>query len=72
MLPKTNDYIFGNGNLNAFRWKYDRQKHALSIKLQNPPSNKSGSTVLDISKRPRNMRSHETSFTSKNYLATAT
>ncbi len=35
-LPKTNNYIFGNGNLNAFRWKYDRQKHALSIKLQNP------------------------------------
>jgi integrase len=35
-LPKTNEYIFGNGNLNAFRWKYDRQKHALSIKLQNP------------------------------------
>ena len=35
-LPKTNQYIFGNGNLNAFRWKYDRQKHALSIKLQNP------------------------------------
>ena len=35
-LPKTNQYIFGNANLNAFRWKYDRQKHALSIKLQNP------------------------------------
>ena len=36
MLPKTNDYIFGNSNLNAFRWKYDRQKHALSIKEANP------------------------------------
>jgi integrase/transposase-like protein len=36
VLPKTNQYIFGNGNLNAFRWKYDRQKHALSIKEVNP------------------------------------
>jgi len=36
VLPKTNDYIFGKGNLNAFRWKYDRQKSALAKKLQNP------------------------------------
>jgi integrase len=36
MLPKTNQYIFGNTNLGAFRWKYDRQKHALSIKEVNP------------------------------------
>jgi integrase len=35
-LPKTNDYIFGGTNLNAHRWRYDRQKTALSIKLQNP------------------------------------
>jgi integrase len=35
-LPRTNDYIFGHGNKNAFRWKYDRQKSALSRKLQNP------------------------------------
>lgn len=35
-LPKTNDYIFGNTGLNAFRWRYDRQKSALAIKLQNP------------------------------------
>ncbi len=35
-LPKTNDYIFGATNLNAHRWGYDRQKTALSIKLQNP------------------------------------
>lgn len=35
-LPKKNDYIFGRGNLNAFRWKYDRQKSAIALKLQNP------------------------------------
>jgi len=35
-LPKTNDYIFGNTNLTAHRWNYDRQKTALAKKLQNP------------------------------------
>jgi integrase len=35
-LPKTNDYIFGNSNLNAHRWRYDKQKTKLSKKLQNP------------------------------------
>jgi integrase len=35
-LPKTNDYIFGNSNLNAHRWNYDRKKTALAMKLQNP------------------------------------
>jgi integrase len=36
VLPKTNDYIFGRGNLNAFRWKYDQQKNTIAKKLQNP------------------------------------
>ena len=36
MLPKTNDYIFGHGNLAAFRWRYDQQKSNLALKLQNP------------------------------------
>lgn len=36
MLPKKNEYIFGNTNLNAFRWTFDRQKSALATKLQNP------------------------------------
>lgn len=35
-LPKTNDYIFGNTNLNNHRWRYDRQKTSLAKKLQNP------------------------------------
>jgi integrase len=35
-LPKTNEYIFGNTNLNAHRWNYDQQKTALAKKLQNP------------------------------------
>lgn len=35
-LPKTNDYIFANSNLNAHRWRYDRQKTALAKKLENP------------------------------------
>ncbi len=36
MLPKNNDYIFGNTDLNAFRWRYDRQKAALALKEANP------------------------------------
>jgi integrase len=35
-LPKYNEYIFGNSNLNVHRWRYDQQKTKLSIKLQNP------------------------------------
>jgi len=35
-LPRANDYIFGNTNLTAHRWNYDRQKAALANKLQNP------------------------------------
>ena len=35
-LPKINDYIFANSNLNGHRWRFDKQKKALSIKLQNP------------------------------------
>jgi site-specific recombinase XerD len=35
-LPKTNEYIFSNSNLNAHRWNYDQQKTALAKKLQNP------------------------------------
>lgn len=35
-LPKTNDYIFSNSNLNAHRWNYDQQKTAIAKKLQNP------------------------------------
>lgn len=35
-LPKTNDYIFGNTSLSAHRWRFDQQKRALSVKLQNP------------------------------------
>ncbi|MGA3288900.1 MAG: tyrosine-type recombinase/integrase [Candidatus Bathyarchaeia archaeon] len=35
-LPKTNEYIFANTNLNSHRWRFDKQKKALSIKLQNP------------------------------------
>jgi len=35
-LPKTNDYIFANANLSAHRWRFDLQKKALAIKLQNP------------------------------------
>jgi integrase len=35
-LPKINDYIFGNTNLTAHRWNYDRQKTVLAKKLQNP------------------------------------
>jgi integrase len=35
-LPKTNDYIFANSNLNAHRWNYDLKKTALALKLQNP------------------------------------
>ncbi|MCW3994490.1 MAG: tyrosine-type recombinase/integrase [Candidatus Bathyarchaeota archaeon] len=35
-LPKANEYIFSHSNLNSHRWRYDRQKTALSKKLQNP------------------------------------
>jgi integrase len=35
-LPKRNEYIFSNSNLDSFRWNYDRQKTALAKKLQNP------------------------------------
>jgi integrase len=35
-LPKTNEYIFGNTPLHGFRWSFDRQKTALSKKLQTP------------------------------------
>ena len=35
-LPKTNEYIFGNTNLNSHRWRFDQQKNALAKKLQNP------------------------------------
>ena len=35
-LPKPNEYIFSNSNLNAHRWNYDQQKTALAKKLQNP------------------------------------
>ncbi len=35
-LPKINQYIFGNTNLNSHRWRFDQQKTALAKKLQNP------------------------------------
>jgi len=35
-LPKINDYIFANSNLNAHRWRFDQQKTKLAKKLQNP------------------------------------
>ena len=35
-LPKINEYVFGNTNLNGFRWTFDRQKKRLAQKLQNP------------------------------------
>ena len=35
-LPKTNEYIFGNTDLDNHRWRFDRQKTALARKLQNP------------------------------------
>ena len=35
-LPKINEYIFGNTNLNSHRWRFDQQKTALAKKLENP------------------------------------
>jgi integrase len=35
-LSKNSEYIFANSNLSAHRWRYDRQKRKLSLKLQNP------------------------------------
>ena len=61
MLPKTNQYIFGNGKLNAFRWRYDRQKHALSIKVANPTpktSKISQSSTFQSYKGIRNNKKH--------------
>ena len=39
-LPKTNEYIFGNGNLNAFRWKYDQQNTLFQSNYKTHASNK--------------------------------
>jgi len=35
-LPKNNEYIFSNTNLNAHRWNFCKQKTKLAKKLQNP------------------------------------
>jgi len=35
-LPKKNQYIFSNTNLDNHRWNFDKQKRALAKKLQNP------------------------------------
>jgi len=60
-LPKTNDYIFGNGNLNAFRWKYDRQKHALANQATKPQIKRdkiSFAKTFQSYKRVRNDKKH--------------
>ena len=59
-LPKNNEYIFRNGNLNAFRWKYDRQKSALAIKLQNPRLKQVRFHSLRHYKQPKNTQQPET------------
>ena len=35
-LPKTNEYVFGNTNLSSHRYRFERQRRRLAVKLQNP------------------------------------